>query len=106
MGFSTTSTWCRAIDAGYFKGWPGLTTKRVHRFIKVVDETEMGHMDQRRAGIRSTRVLPDTAPEPDSMEPVPQAPLNDHTNPVYMTTTNVKGKLYSDQTGRFPVTLN
>ena len=48
MGYPVTSTWCKAIDAGYFRGWPGLTSKRVRRFIKVVEETEMGHMDQRR----------------------------------------------------------
>ena len=106
MGFPATSTWCKAIDAGYFKGWPGLTTKRVRRFIKVTDETELGHMDQRRAGIRSTRVPPDTAPETDAMEPVLQTPLNDRTHHVYMTTSDVEGKLYSDQTGRFPITSN
>ena len=40
MGFPVTSTWCKAIDAGYFRGWPGLTSKRVRRFIKVIEETE------------------------------------------------------------------
>ena len=106
MGFPAASTWCKAIDAGYFKGWPGLTSKRVRRFIKIVEETEMGHMDQRRAGIRSTRVPPDAESDPDSMELVPQTLLNDRTNHVYMTTADVEGKLYSDQTGRFPITSN
>ena len=40
------------------------------------------------------------------MEPVSQAPFHDRMNHVYMTTTDVKRKLYIDQTGRFPVTLN
>jgi hypothetical protein len=69
MGYPVTSTWCKAIDAGYFQGWPGLTSKRVRKFIKIVSETEMGHMDQRKVGIRSTKVEP---VDPDSMEPVPQ----------------------------------
>ena len=102
MGFPRISTWCKAIDAGYFRGWPSLTSKRVRKFIKVVDETEMGHMDQTRAGTRSTRANPDT----DPMEAVPQTPLNDRTHHVYMTITDVEGRLYSDQTGRFPITSN
>ena len=106
MGFPATSTWCKVIDAGYFKGWPGLTSKRVQRFIKIVDETETGHMNQRRAGIRSTCVPPDTEPEPDSMELVPQTLHNDHINHIYMTTEDIEEKLYSDQTVHFPITSN
>ena len=45
MGFPRISTWCKAIDAGYFRGWPNLTSKQVPKFTKVVKETEMGHMD-------------------------------------------------------------
>ena len=71
MAFPATSTLCKAIDAGYFKGWPGLTFKRVRCFIKIMDETEMSHMDQRRAVIRSTRVSLDIDPKPYSMELVP-----------------------------------
>ena len=33
MGYPVVSTWCKAIDAGYFRGWPGLTSKRVRKFI-------------------------------------------------------------------------
>ena len=65
MGVPATSMWYKVIDAWYFKRWLGLTTKCVCRFIKVVDETNMGHMDQRRVGIRSTRVSPDTTTDPD-----------------------------------------
>ena len=102
MGFPVTSTWCKAIDAGYFRGWPGLTSKRVRRFIKIVDETEMGHMDQTKVGIRSTH----TNADPDSMETVPQTPLNERTHHVYMSITDIEGRLYSDQTDRFPITSN
>ena len=91
MGFPVVSTWCKAIDAGYFRGWPSLTSKRVRKFIKVSSETEMGHMDQCRVGVRSTKT-----DDADSMEPVPQTPSNDKTHHVYMTLENVQGKLYSD----------
>ena len=103
MGYHCTSTWCKAITAGYFKGWPGLTTTCVRRFVKVLEETEMGHMDQNRKGTRSTNPVPI---ETDTMEEVPQLPNNNHSHHVYMTITNLDGKLYSDQTGRFPITSN
>ena len=85
MGYPVTSTWCKAIDAGYFRGWPGLTSKRGRKFIKIVSKTEMGHMDQRKVGIPSTKSTTD----PDSMEPVPQTPLNDKTHHVYMSIAEV-----------------
>jgi len=102
MGFPVTSTWCKAIDAGYFRGWPDLTSKRVRHFIKVIEETEMGHMDQTKVGIRPTR----TKADPDSMKMVPQTPLNDKTHHVYMSIKDIEGRLYSDQTGRFSITSN
>ena len=72
----------RPSALGTSKGCQAITTTCVYLFIKVVDETEIGYMDQRRAGIRSTRVQPDTESDPDSMELVPQTLLNDHTNHV------------------------
>ena len=52
MGYPCTSTCCKAITAGYFKGWPGLTASCVRRFIKIAEETEMVHMDQYPQGTR------------------------------------------------------
>ena len=40
------------------------------------------------------------------MDEVPQLPNNDRIHYVYMTITNLDGNLYSDQTGRFPITSN
>ena len=67
------STWCKAIDAGYFQGWTSLTSRRVREHIKVVDETEMGHMDQRRTGIRSTRPKSKQPPRPTSEQEMADA---------------------------------
>ena len=36
----------------------------------------------------------------------PQLPLNDKTNMVFMTMVDIQGQLYTDQTGRFPITSN
>ena len=63
----------------------------------------MDHMDQQRQGTLSTNPGPI---DPDTTEEVPQFPSNNRSHHVYMTTTDLDGKLYSDQTGRFPITSN
>ena len=103
MGYPCTPTWCKAIITGYFKGCPGLTAACVRRFIKVVEETEMVHMDQQQQGTLSTKLV---FVDPDTMEEVPQLPNNYRRHHVYMKITDLDGKLYSDQTGRFPITSN
>ena len=60
-------------------------------------------MDQQRQGTRSTKPVPI---KPDTMEELPQLPNNNSSHHVYMTITELDGKLYSDQTGRFPITSN
>eukprot|EP00804_Cyclotella_cryptica_P006014 CCRYP_000255-RA/>CCRYP_000255-RA protein AED:0.25 eAED:0.25 QI:0/0/0/1/1/1/2/0/796 len=107
MGYPVVSTWCKAIDKGYFRGWNGLTSDRVRKFIRPSSPSEQGHMDQRRAYIRSTTQSPNTpSTTTDHMTAHPQAPNNDKTNVVYMSTIEVDGQLFTDQTGRFPVTSN
>lgn len=108
MGYPVISTWTKAIDKGYFRGWRGLTSDRVRRFIKPNEQCEQGHMDQRRTGIRSTKSSR-ASPPPDTintMEEPEQAPQNDKTNMVFMTIAEAEGQLFTDQTGRFPVTSN
>eukprot|EP00956_Cyclotella_meneghiniana_P020333 scaffold35676_cov69-Cyclotella_meneghiniana.AAC.2 len=108
MGYPVISTWTKAIDKGYFRGWRGLTSDRVRRFIKPNEHCEQGHMDQRRQGIRSTKSSAANPPPDaiDTMEEPPQAPNNDKTNMVFMTIAEAEGQLFTDQTGRFPVTSN
>eukprot|EP00804_Cyclotella_cryptica_P012573 CCRYP_014710-RA/>CCRYP_014710-RA protein AED:0.34 eAED:0.26 QI:0/0/0/1/0/0/2/0/588 len=108
MGYPVTLTWCKAIDRGYFRRWPGLTSDRVRRFIKPSHACEQGHMDQRRAGIRSTKSSHDSTPTPtnDHMEDQEQTPQNDKAHMVFMTLIEVAGQLFTDQTGRLPVTSN
>ena len=60
-------------------------------------------MNQQRQGTRSTKPVPF---KPDTMEEVPHLPNNERSHHVYMTITDLNGKLYSDQTGRFPITSN
>ena len=60
-------------------------------------------MDQQRQGKRSTKPSPIKS---DTMEEVPQLPKNECSHHVYMKIADLDGKLYSKQTGRFPITSN
>ncbi len=39
------STLTNVINKGYLKGFPGLTSQRVHHHIKINNAMEKGHMD-------------------------------------------------------------
>jgi hypothetical protein len=51
----TTATWTQAIDNGFFRSIPALTAKTVHRQLPKSMATAMGHMDQIRKNVQSTR---------------------------------------------------
>jgi hypothetical protein len=75
----------------------------------------MGHLDQVRQGTCSTqpqtptRTNIPTMPNfhiDNHMAEAPQAPLNAHTNLIFMQIHAIEGVISSDQTGRFPITSN
>jgi hypothetical protein len=80
----------------------------VQKFIKPTQASEQGHMDQCRAHIHSTKSssVREASPELNHMVEHEQAPNNDKTNMVYMTMIDIKGQLFMDQTGRFPIISN
>jgi len=93
------STWCQAIDAGYFSTWPGLTSKRVRQFIpQNTIPTVKGHLTQEKQHLRSTQIKANNAIETN--------------NDAYVTiesarpTDLLNNKSYSDLTGRFPQRSN
>jgi hypothetical protein len=69
-------------------------------------------MDQQHQGVQSTQPTPTTEPlqVPDSFndptEVVPQEPHNTCTHFVFMAIYEINGNLFTDQTGRFPITSN
>jgi hypothetical protein len=68
----------------------------------------MGHLDQVRKNQRSTKVKP-PKPDDDSNDVIPSPPSTDrkHTQFVYaaiVQAPNESGQIYTNQTGRFPVT--
>jgi hypothetical protein len=40
------STWCQAIDAGYFTTWPGITSSAVHKYPPQSTPMHQGYLDQ------------------------------------------------------------
>ena len=92
------STWITAINAGFFATWPGLTADLVRKHLDKSPATTKGHMKQLRMNIRSTS----KTSTPTMKTPSP----NENVREQSVTTMRVLdvGTLYSDQTGRFPVT--
>jgi hypothetical protein len=112
LNYPVKSTLAKAIDRGYLKGWWGLTSQQTCRHISVSTESKMGHMDQQRQGVQSPQPTPRTVPlqVPSSfnnpMEDVPQEPHNTRTHFVFMAIYEINGNLFTNQTGRFPITSN
>ena len=89
-------TWINAINKGYFRGWPNLTAKNVRKYIGNTPATIMGHLQQKKQGLRSTKKQED--------EEIIQNENNKKTNLLFIALEDIEGKLYSDQTGKFPRT--
>ena len=96
-GFPVKSTWIKAIEAGNFQGWPLLTTKRVKKYYPETTETPKGHLNQVRQNIRSTKAKPFEEPDTTKLR-------GKKKKDVYLKVYDMKEKVYSDQTGRFPKT--
>ena len=66
--------------------------------------TILGHLQQPREGLRSTQEkVMHSEPDPEH-DQLPQATQSENTNLVFFNTVDLSGKIYMDQTGRFPVT--
>eukprot|EP00804_Cyclotella_cryptica_P003026 CCRYP_006029-RA/>CCRYP_006029-RA protein AED:0.43 eAED:0.43 QI:0/0/0/1/0/0/5/0/250 len=78
MGHPVTSTWCKAIDQGYFRGWPGLTSDRPENKATWTN-SEPASAQQGHEGDSPTH------PPDNHMEEHEQTPTNDKTHMVFMT---------------------
>ena len=54
-GFPTKATWLKAIRKGNFVGWPLVTVENVNKYFPESEETQKGHMNHQRQGVRSTK---------------------------------------------------
>ena len=94
-GFPVRDTWIRAIKAGHFDLWPGITYQNATKYCPACKETIKCHMVQRRKHVRSTRP---TRKHSRPTEPIPK----EGDNEMHIKTTHIS-KLYTDDTGQLPV---
>ena len=103
-GYPVKSTWLPAIKAGNFATWPGLTYSNASKYCPKAAETIKGHMSQTRKGIRSTKPQQSTPPVVEVKKEDVDTPVvqRERTNEMHIWTEPVS-KLYTDDTGRFPI---
>jgi hypothetical protein len=104
---AATQTWTKAILNNHFATWPTFTVQEVQKFLPKSTATAMGHLDQQRKNLKSTR----KKHKPKKVED--NKGIND-SNPAQGSTINTgfanlieqtdpAQKSYSDSTRRFPV---
>ena len=91
------------MKKGHFKTWPSVTVNAIQRYLPKSEATTLGHIDQKRKNIQSTKIHHDVQ---DTMHT--PAPLDKglQTHALYAATicyNQPTGKLYTNLTGRFPV---
>ena len=79
--------------------WPGLTANAVAKYLPKSIATRKGHLDKTRKNIRLTQPKEPELPEPEGER------LKHPTHQIFSSIEPV-GRVYTDQTGRFPVTLS
>ena len=95
-GYPVRSTWLKSIGDGYYSSWPGITLANATKCCPYVDATIMGHLVQKHQGVISTKPKPSTARSPE--DPIPRI----RSNELFLQVTPII-KLYTDDTGRFPI---
>ena len=106
------STWMKAINKGFFNTWPGLNQQNVRKYLEKSIASEKGHMDEERAGTRSTKIKDPRVGKGmlwDDQEDITAIPSqeigNERTHHIYAAVEPIPetGQIHTDQTGRFPV---
>jgi hypothetical protein len=99
-------TWTQAIDAGRFTTWPGLTSGLVRKHLPKSLATAKGHLRMDRKNVRSTKQpINQLVDEPSTMTTSELSiESNVRTHCAFTKIVTFTGKVFSDQTGRFPQT--
>ena len=94
-GYPVRSTWLKAIGSVNYSTWPGLTLANATKYFPTSTATLMGHLVQKRQGVRSTKMK---TPPSSQQHILPQVESNE----IHVFVNSIS-KLYTDDTGRFPV---
>ena len=57
-GYPVRSAWLKSIGAGNYSSWPGLTLANATKYFPSAVATIVGHLVQKRQGVRSTKAKP------------------------------------------------
>jgi hypothetical protein len=77
--------------------WPGLTEEAINKHLKLTPATAMGHMNQKRQNIRSTK---EKVLETEDEDITPMG-SGEKTHLVFAVVLD-QGQIYTDLTGNFP----
>ena len=95
-GYLVRSTWLKAIGSGNYSTWPGLTLANATKYCPSATDTILGHLVQKRQGVRSTKINAPTAiPQERVLPQVRSNEIHIHVTPI--------SKFYTDNMGRFSV---
>jgi hypothetical protein len=93
----TKSALIHAVKKGHLATWPGLTEEAINRHLKLTPATAMGHMNQKRQNIRSTK---EKELETEDEDIIPTG-SGDKKHLVFAVVLD-QGQTYTDLTGNFP----
>ena len=68
-GYPVQSTWLKAISAGNYSSWPGLTLANATKYRPSASSTIMGHLIPKRQGVRSNKPKPPATISPEKPNP-------------------------------------
>ena len=95
--------WLKAIKAGNYDSWPGLTYINTIKYFPSADETIKGHMVQTRQGVQSTKPKKSSKRGVQEMPGIYEpTPGNDSVNELYVQAVQ-KHILYTNDNGRFSI---
>ena len=82
----------KAIAAGFFSTWPGLSPQLINKHLPNLEATALGYMCQTYQGTRLTKAKENSLHPPE------------HINMAFTTIFKPQHHIYIDQTGHFPNT--
>ena len=98
----TKATLIQAIKNNFLVSWPGLTADLIRKHLPTSVSTAMGHLNQERSGLRSTKQHANEITEVNNFFP-PSPQPNIKSNEVIYTIVNTQDKGFFDLPGRFPI---
>ena len=97
----TKSTFVDAIKRNAFASWPGITVDLVNKYLPRTEATIKGHIRQQYKGNKSTRMQQEVL---IMTQQSPPEILTEQTHQLLLKVTECSRKIYTYQTGRFPIT--